>query len=42
MHYSVLMHLLHDNTDAYATRQGNDHYVYHNVVVMVVSDINNY
>ena len=40
MHYCVLMHrgislLLHDNTDAYATRLGNDHYVYHNVVVTV-------
>ena len=33
MHYCVLMHraisvLLHDSTDASATRQGNDHYVY--------------
>ena len=24
---------LNDNTDAYTIRQGNDHYVYHNVVV---------
>ena len=32
VHYCVLMHwgipfILHDSTDAYATRQENDHYV---------------
>ena len=25
----------HDSTDAYATRQENDHYVYHNTIVTV-------
>ena len=37
MHYCVLLHRgLHDSTNAYATRQGNDLYVYHNAVVTVV------
>ena len=40
MHYCVLMHrglslILHDSTDVYATRQGKDHYVYHNAAVTV-------
>ena len=41
LNYCVFMHqgiplLFHDSTDAYATRQENDHYVYHNVVMTVV------
>ena len=41
MHYCVLLHrgiplLLHDSTNAYATRQGNDLYIYHNALVTVV------
>ena len=40
MHYCVLMHqeiplLLHVSTNAYTTRQGNNYYVYHNVVLKV-------
>ena len=40
MYFCVLMRwgiplILHCSTDAYAARQGNDHYVYHNVAVMV-------
>ena len=40
MHYCVLMYggislLIHDSTDAYATRQGNNHYIYHNATVSV-------
>ena len=40
MHYCVLMHrgiplLIQDSTDVYATKQGNNYYIYHNAVVMV-------
>ena len=40
MHYCMLMHsgiphIFYNSTDAYATRQRNDHYVYHNGVVTV-------
>ena len=40
MHYCVFMHwrillFLHDSMDAYTTKQGNVHYIYHNVVVTV-------
>ena len=39
MHYCVFMHrgiplLLHNSTDTYTMRQGNDHYVYHNAAMM--------
>ena len=33
MHYCV--RIGHDSTDVYATRQGNDHYIYHNAAVTV-------
>ena len=38
MHYCVLMHwgipfTLHDNTDAYVTRQENNHYGYNNAMM---------
>ena len=41
MHYCVLMHwgihlLLYDSTNAYSTRQRNDHYVYHNAAKTMV------
>ena len=40
MHYCVFMHrgmplILHNSTNAYVTRQGNDHYVYYHIVMMV-------
>ena len=40
MHYCALLHreitlFLHDSTNAYAMRQENEHYVYHNAVMMV-------
>ena len=34
-HASGIPLLLHNSTDAYTTRQGNNHYIHHNVVVMV-------
>ena len=38
MHYCVFMHwgilfLFHNSTDAHTTKQGNDHYVYHNAAM---------
>ena len=38
MDYCVLMYwgipiLIYDSTDAYATRQGNNHYIYHNAAI---------
>ena len=35
-HVLGILLFLHDSTDAYTTRQGNAHYIYHNVVVTVV------
>ena len=42
IHYCVLMHrgitlFLYDSTDAYANRQGNDHYVWYSVAVMAAT-----
>ena len=34
MHGEISL-FLHDSTNAYTTRQGSNHYVYHNVAVMV-------
>ena len=36
VHASGISLLLHDSMDAYATRQGSDHYVYHNAAMTII------
>ena len=36
-HASGIPLFLHDSTGAYATRQGNDHYFYHNAAMTVAT-----